>query len=225
MKILIIILFITLLFHNKKEGWPWNKKKKKKKPPPPPPPPPPPAQRSTPPPPRPSISECRNFYSRRPRPGGFIGAICRNTWRQMDAENAAAAAAAEKRRRDEERRRAELKRNKLECARKLIDFNGIARERSMWEQKKNDLINQPTYRDRNFNQIISKMYEDEMTILNTSINENTKLNTDLNNILKRIKIYQNNNYQMIDKLKTQNTSLKECKMNKELTDNDYDVLN
>jgi DNA-directed RNA polymerase specialized sigma subunit len=117
-----------------------------------------------------------------------------------------------------------LKEQIEKCAKRLLNFNNIARERAQWRQKVNDLKNSPKYRDPNFNQDFYDFYRNDLTALNNNINENTQLNNDLNSMLKRIKILQINNKRVIDLLKTENTNLKECKINKELTDNDYDVL-
>jgi len=111
-----------------------------------------------------------------------------------------------------------------QCAKRLGDFNNIARERSQWRQKLKNLKNQQKYRDPNFNMDFYDYYRNDLTVLNNNINENTNLNNDLNGLLKRSKILQINNKRIIDLLKTENTNLKECKINKELTDNDYSVL-
>ena len=118
----------------------------------------------------------------------------------------------------------ELFRRQQECIKNQINFNNVSRERSQWRQKVNDLKNRPKYRDPNFNQDFYDFYRNDLTALNNNINENTKLNNELNGMLKLIKILQINNKRLIDLLKTENTNLKECKINKELTDNDYDVL-
>jgi len=117
-----------------------------------------------------------------------------------------------------------LKEQVEKCAKRLLDFNNIARERSQWRQKLKNLKNQQKYRDPNFNMDFYDYYRNDLTVLNNNINENTNLNNDLNGLLKRIKILQINNKRIIDLLKTENTNLKECKINKELTDNDYSVL-
>ena len=117
-----------------------------------------------------------------------------------------------------------LKKQIEQCAKRLGDFNNIARERSQWRQKLKNLKNRPKYRDPNFNMEFYDFYRTDLKALNYNINENTQLNNDLNGMLKRSKILQINNKRLIDLLKTENTNLKECKINKELTDNDYDVL-
>jgi uncharacterized protein YhaN len=117
-----------------------------------------------------------------------------------------------------------LKKQIEQCAKRLGDFNNIARERSQWRQKLKNLKNQQKYRDPNFNMDFYDYYRNDLTALNNNINENTNLNNDLNGLLKRSKILQINNKRIIDLLKTENTNLKECKINKELTDNDYSVL-
>lgn len=118
----------------------------------------------------------------------------------------------------------ELFRRQQECIKNQLNFNKVSRERSQWREKVNNLKNRPKYRDPNFNQDFYDFYKNDLTALNYNINENTQLNNDLNSMLKRIKILQTNNKRIIDLLKTENTNLKECKMNKELTDNDYGVL-
>ena len=118
----------------------------------------------------------------------------------------------------------ELARRQAECIKNQINFNNVARERSQWRQRVNNLRNQPKYRDPNFNQEFYDYYRNDLIALNNNINENTQLNNDLNGLLKRIKIAQINNKSLLDSLNTENKKLKECKINKELTDNDYKVL-
>ena len=118
----------------------------------------------------------------------------------------------------------ELFRRQQECIKNQLNFNNVSRERSQWREKVNRLKNAPKYRDPNFNMDFYDSYRNDLTALNNNINENTQLNNDLNSMLKRSKILQTENKRVIDLLKTENTNLKECKINKELTDNDYDVL-
>ena len=117
-----------------------------------------------------------------------------------------------------------LKEQIEQCARRLSDFNNIARERGQWRQRVKDLQNAPKYRDPYFNQDFYDFYRNDLRALNNNIDENTQLNNDLNGLLKRIKIIQTTNKRLLDNLNTKNKNLKECKMNKELTDNDYSVL-
>lgn len=117
-----------------------------------------------------------------------------------------------------------LKEDIKNCSKQLFNYNNIARKRSNWRQKVNNLKNQKKYLDPNFNMEFYEYYKNDLTVLNNNINENTQLNNDLNNILQKIKILQTNNKKLIDGSKSENSKLKECKMNKELTDNDYDVL-
>lgn len=120
---------------------------------------------------------------------------------------------------------ARLRKQIANCTKRLIQHRQVARERAMWGKKIKDLRNQASYKDTNFgNKVMYVYYRDDMNVLNDTINENTRLNNDLNNMLNRIKIIQKNNKDLVDQLKTQNTYLKECKMNQELTNNDYDVL-
>lgn len=109
-----------------------------------------------------------------------------------------------------------------ECGNKLIQHNSVIRERDMWRNKRKNLNR--TYYDKNFKKRVNNVVKSDMYLLNNYINRNTSLNNDLNNMLTRIKIIQTNNKDLVDQLKTQNTYLKECKMNQELTNNDYDVL-
>jgi hypothetical protein len=110
------------------------------------------------------------------------------------------------------------------CARRLSDFNNIARERGQWRQRVKNLRDAPKYRDPYFNQDFYDFYRNDLRALNNNIDENTQLNNDLNGLLKRIKILQTTNKRLLDTLNTKNKNLKECKMNKELTDNDYTIL-
>lgn len=136
-----------------------------------------------------------------------------------------AAQAAARRIRQAAQAAARIRKKIATCTKRLIQHRQVARERAMWGKKIKDLRNQASYKDTNFgNKVMYVYYRDDMNDLNDTINENTRLNNDLNNMLNRIKIIQTNNKDLVDQLKTQNTHLKECKMNKELTDNDYDVL-
>lgn len=117
-----------------------------------------------------------------------------------------------------------LRKQVAKCNKRSLEHNQVVRERAMWGKKIKNIKTFSTYYDRNFNKRVYDHHKNDMNILNNTINKNTRLNNDLNNILTRIKIIQTNNKDLVDQLKTQNTYLKECKMNKELTDNDYDVL-
>lgn len=109
-----------------------------------------------------------------------------------------------------------------QCADKLLQHNSVMRERDMWRNKRKNL--DKTYYDKKFGKTLNNVFKSDMYLLNNYIDRNTSLNNDLNNMLNRIKIIQTNNKDLVDQLKTQNTHLKECKMNQELTDNDYDIL-
>ena len=95
---------------------------------------------------------------------------------------------------------------------------------SQWNAKINEYRNNPKYFDRNFNKEIFSFYKNDLTILNTIIDENTELNQELFSLLTKIEILQNDNKLKIDDLNNKNTELKECDMNKELTFHDYEVL-
>ena len=95
-------------------------------------------------------------------------------------------------------------------------------EKSVWEKKIKDLTNK--YYDKNFNMDLFNFYQNELFILNNIIDENSKLNNDVNSLLTQIEILQTDNKIKIDNLISLNTNLKECQMNKELTEHDYIVL-
>lgn len=163
MYILIIILCITILFRDKKEGF-WKKAKKKK---------------------------------------ASQGAL--------DRARRATKEAFERSRR---------------CSKILVEHRGVLHDRDRWKRRLLDIENESDYKDSSFgNNVFLSYYKDDMNLLNRNINENETLNNQLNDILKRIKIFQNANNDLAEKLKEQNTTLKECNMNKELTDNDYNILN
>ena len=112
------------------------------------------------------------------------------------------------------------------CARILVQHRGVLRDRDRWERRLRDIENRSAYNDPSFgNNVFFSYYKDDMNLLNRNINENETLNNELNAILKRTKIFQNKNKVLAEKLKQENTPLKECNMNKELTDNDYNILN
>jgi len=112
------------------------------------------------------------------------------------------------------------------CAKILVQHRGVLRDRDMWERRLRDIENRSAYNDPSFgNNVFFSYYKDDMNLLNRNINENETLNNELNAILKRTKIFQNKNKVLAEKLKQENTPLKECNMNKELTDNDYNILN
>ena len=112
------------------------------------------------------------------------------------------------------------------CAKILVQHRGVLRDRDMWERRLHDIENRSAYNDPSFgNNVFFSYYKDDMNLLNRNINENETLNNELNAILKRTKIFQNKNKVLAEKLKQENTPLKECNMNKELTDNDYNILN
>lgn len=118
----------------------------------------------------------------------------------------------------------ELLKKKKDCAKKLSELTSILNELSQWNAKINEYINNPKYFDRNFNKDIFSFYKNDLTILNTIIDENTELNQELFTLLSKIEILQNDNKLKIDDLNNKNTELKECEMNKELTFHDYEVL-
>ena len=118
----------------------------------------------------------------------------------------------------------ELLKKKQDCAKKLTELTSILNELSQWNAKINEYRNNPKYFDRNFNKEIFSFYKNDLTILNTIIDENTELNQDLFSLLTKIEILQNDNKLKIDDLNNKNTELKECDMNKELTFHDYEVL-
>ncbi len=112
------------------------------------------------------------------------------------------------------------------CAKILVQHRGVLRDRDMWKRRLHDIENRSAYNDPSFgNNVFFSYYKDDMNLLNRNINENETLNNELNAILKRTKIFQNKNKVLAEKLKQENTPLKECNMNKELTDNDYNILN
>jgi hypothetical protein len=112
------------------------------------------------------------------------------------------------------------------CARIFVQHTGVLRDRDMWERRLRDIENRSAYNDPSFgNNVFFSYYKDDMNLLNRNIDENERLNNELNDILKRTKIFQNKNKVLAEKLKQENTPLKECNMNKELTDNDYNILN
>jgi len=112
------------------------------------------------------------------------------------------------------------------CAGILVQHTGVLRDRDMWERRLRDIENRSAYNDPSFgNNVFFSYYKDDMNLLNRNIDENERLNNELNDILKRTKIFQNKNKVLAEKLKQENTPLKECNMNKELTDNDYNILN
>ena len=112
------------------------------------------------------------------------------------------------------------------CAKILVEHRGVLHDRDRWKRRLLDFENGSDYKDSSFgNNVFLSYYKDDMNLLNRNINENETLNNQLNDILKRIKIFQNANNVLAEKLKEQNTTLKECNMNKELTDNDYNILN
>ena len=112
------------------------------------------------------------------------------------------------------------------CAGILVQHTGVLRDRDMWKRRLHDIENRSAYNDPSFgNNVFFSYYKDDMNLLNRNINENETLNNELNAILKRTKIFQNKNKVLAEKLKQENTPLKECNMNKELTDNDYNILN
>jgi Sec-independent protein translocase protein TatA len=112
------------------------------------------------------------------------------------------------------------------CARILVQHTGVLRDRDMWKRRLHDIENRSAYNDPSFgNNVFFSYYKDDMNLLNRNIDENERLNNELNDILKRTKIFQNKNKVLAEKLKQENTPLKECNMNKELTDNDYNILN
>ena len=142
------------------------------------------------------------------------------------AEEARKRAEEERRRAEEARRRAEeeLRKKKEACAKKLTELTSILNELSQWNAKINEYRNNPKYFDRNFNKEIFSFYKNDLTILNTIIDENTELNQELFTLLTKIEILQNDNKLKIEELNNINTNLKECEMNKELTLHDYEVL-
>jgi hypothetical protein len=112
------------------------------------------------------------------------------------------------------------------CARILVQHRGVLRDRDRWKRRLRNIERRSAYNDPSFgNNVFFSYYKDDMNLLNRNINENEKLNNELNDILKRTKIFQNKNKVLAEKLKQENTPLKECNMNKELTDNDYNILN
>lgn len=112
------------------------------------------------------------------------------------------------------------------CARILVEHRGVLHDRDRWKRRLHDIENESGYKDSSFgNNVFFSYFKDDMNLLNRNINENETLNNQLNDILKRIKIFQNANNVLAEKLKEQNTTLKECNMNKELSDNDYNILN
>ena len=118
----------------------------------------------------------------------------------------------------------ELLKKKEACAKKLTELISILNELSQWNAKISEYKNNPKYFDRNFNKEIFSFYKNDLTILNTIIDENTELNQELFTLLSKIEILQNDNKLKIDDLNNRNTELKECEMNKELTFHDYEVL-
>jgi len=112
------------------------------------------------------------------------------------------------------------------CTGILVQHTGVLRDRDMWKRRLHDIENRSAYNDPSFgNNVFFSYYKDDMNLLNRNIDENERLNNELNDILKRTKIFQNKNKVLAEKLKQENTPLKECNMNKELTDNDYNILN
>ena len=130
----------------------------------------------------------------------------------------------------EKARALELEREKarlLELAKKKCEntytiLKTLLSEKSVWEKKIKDLTNK--YYDKNFNMDLFNFYQNELFILNNIIDENSKLNNDVNSLLTQIEILQTDNKIKIDNLISLNTNLKECQMNKELTEHDYIVL-
>lgn len=122
------------------------------------------------------------------------------------------------------RKAEEWRRKQQECLNKQFKFDSVTRERSNWSKQLSNLKNPPSYQDKNFNNVFSNYYRNDLIALNNYIDENTQLNNTLNGALKRIKIVQTNNKRLFDLLNAENKKLKECKINKELTDNDYEVL-
>ena len=238
MKILIIIFCLVLLFRNHKEGWGWDPLKQANE-----------AARRI----AEQAENARRALAEQAENARRIAAEQAENARRIAAENARRIAeeakrifearqraeearrrAEEERRRVEEarriaeeaRRRAEeeLRKKKEECAKKLTELTQILNELSQWNAKINEYRNNPKYFDRNFNKEIFSFYKNDLTILNTIIDENTELNQELFTLLSKIEILQNDNKLKIDDLNNKNTNLKECEMNKELTLHDYEVL-
>lgn len=172
MYILIIILCITILFRDKKEGF-WKKAKKA-------------------------------------------------TQRAFERSRRASQEALERARRASQ----EAFERSRRCSKILVEHRGVLHDRDRWKRRLLDIENESDYKDSSFgNNVFLSYYKDDMNLLNRNINENETLNNQLNDILKRIKLFQNANNVLAEKLKEQNTNLKECNMNKELSDNDYNILN
>jgi hypothetical protein len=80
------------------------------------------------------------------------------------------------------------------CARILVEHRGVLHDRDRWKRRLHDIENESGYKDSSFgNNVFFSYFKDDMNLLNRNINENETLNNQLNDILKRIKIFQNAN--------------------------------
>ena len=194
MYILIILLCITILFRDKKEGF-WKRASK-------------------------GITKASEGARRAAQQA--LERTRRATQEALERARRATQEALERARRaaQEAFERARI------CAGILVQHTGVLRDRDMWKRRLHDIENRSAYNDPSFgNNVFFSYYKDDMNLLNRNIDENERLNNELNDILKRTKIFQNKNKVLAEKLKQENTPLKECNMNKELTDNDYNILN
>ena len=123
----------------------------------------------------------------------------------------------ERLKREEEER---LQRKK--CSEKYNEVKNLDSLISKWQKNLDDLLKKKY--DTNFGIEVYNFHSNELWKLNDIINDNTSLNNDINDLLTKIEILQNDSKIKIDNLNTLNTDLKECEMNKELTENDFEVL-
>ena len=116
------------------------------------------------------------------------------------------------------------KRRRRKCNRKKKIYKQKNQERAVAQAELNNYTNQATYRDTNFNIRVFRHFKTDLDILNSNINEYMALTGNIQTTLSKTIIAQKNNKILVDKLKVETDGLKECSINKEMTDADYNVL-
>ena len=116
------------------------------------------------------------------------------------------------------------KRRRRKCNRKKKIYEQKTQERAVAQAELNNYKNQATYTDTNFNIRVFRHFKTDLDILNSNINEYMALTGNIQTTLSKTIIAQKNNKILVDKLKVETDGLKECSINKEMTDADYNVL-
>jgi len=116
------------------------------------------------------------------------------------------------------------RKRRRKCNRKKKIYEQKTQERAVAQAELNNYKNQATYTDTNFNIRVFRHFKTDLDILNSNINEYMALTGNIQTTLSKTIIAQKNNKILVDKLKVETDGLKECSINKEMTDADYNVL-